>query len=96
MEAISDQSIEAAILAMVRERGLVSTACPSEVARTLAPDGWRPLMQRVRDVAGNLAAHGQLEIVQKGRAVSTNGPWKGPIRLRLPRVKTRPQQPGLT
>lgn len=86
MKALSDAAVEAAVLGLVRERGSAATACPSEVARALAPDGWRPLMQRVREVASVLAERGEIEITQGGRAVPPCGPWKGPIRLRLPKA----------
>jgi len=58
------------------------------VARALSPDDWRALMPRVRQVAGQLALRGLLDISQGGQSVSPstlpNGPWKGPIRVRLP------------
>jgi hypothetical protein len=84
MVALTDAEIEAALLAIVHQRGPLSSACPSEVARQLLPNGWRGLMPRVRDVAASLALRGLLEIAQGGKAVSPQGPWRGPIRVRLP------------
>ena len=87
MKPASDEQIEAALLALIAQRGKQSSACPSEVARALAPEDWRDLMPRVRQVAGQLALRGLLDISQGGQSVPTatlpNGPWKGPIRVRL-------------
>ena len=79
-----DGQIEAVLLSMVGKRGLESSACPSEVARAIAPGAWRDLMPHVRRVASLLALQGKIEITQGGQAVSTTRPWKGPVRLRLP------------
>ena len=82
MQIPGHEAIADAVLALVNQRGADSSACPSEVARLLAPDQWRALMPQVREVASHLAAQGQLEITQRGVAVSPAGPWRGPIRLR--------------
>ena len=86
----SDSQIETALLALITQRGHHASACPSEVARALSPDDWRTLMPRVRQVAGQLALRGLLDISQGGQSVPAatlpNGPWKGPIRVRLPRA----------
>ena len=86
----SDQQIEAALLALVAQRGEDASACPSEVARALLPYEWCTLMPRVRQVAGQLALRGLLDISQGGESVPAttlpHGPWKGPIRVRLPRA----------
>ena len=83
----TDQQIKAALLALIAKRGEKSSACPSEVARTLSPGEWRSLMPRVRQVAGELALQGLLDISQGGQSVPIttlpHGPWKGPIRVRL-------------
>ena len=88
--SIDDQQIEAALLALIAQRGQHASACPSEVARALSADNWRFLMGRVRQVAGQLAQRGLLDISQGGKSVPCttlpNGPWKGPIRLRMPRA----------
>ena len=68
----------------MQRRGLQASACPSDVARALEPDNWRPLMNRVRDVASQLAQQGRVDITQRGEVVPPIGPWKGPIRIRLP------------
>lgn len=81
----SDQQIEAALLAVVAARGQVGSACPSEVARKLAPNAWRDLMPNVRRIATELAQRGSLEITQAGLVVLPIEPFKGPIRVRLSR-----------
>ena len=78
-----DQQIESVLLSVVTARGTASTACPSDVARAVAPGVWRVLMPDVRRVASQLALQGKIEITQGGQVVSAAGPWKGPIRLRL-------------
>ena len=80
-----DSHIEETLMMLVQQRGLHASACPSEVARALAPDHWRALMPQVRDVASRLAQQGKIEIAQGGKAVPATGPWTGPIRLRVPR-----------
>ena len=90
MKPASDEQIKTALLALIAQRGEESSACPSEVARALAPEDWRDLMPRVRQVAGQLALRGLLDVSQGGESVPTttlpNGPWKGPIRIRVPRA----------
>ena len=90
MKPASDEQIKTALLALIAQRGEESSACPSEVARALAPEDWRDLMPRVRQVAGQLALRGLLDISQGGESVPAttlpNGPWKGPIRIRVPRA----------
>ena len=84
---MTDAQIEAALLTIVRQRGPLSSACPSEAARALSPQNWRILMPRVRDVASLLAQSGLLDVSQRGKSLPPQGPWKGPIRVRMPRPK---------
>lgn len=82
--ACTDKHIEDAIRGLLEQRAGDATLCPSEVARALAPDAWRPLMPQVREVAFALARQGALDIRQKGRSVSPDAPLRGPIRLGHP------------
>ena len=82
---LTDANIEVALLAIIRQRGVTASACPSEVARQMVPQDWRALILRVRSDASSLAQVGLLEVAQRGQAVSPQGPWRGPIRVRLPR-----------
>ena len=60
-----------------------STICPSEVARALAPNDWRPLMPRVREAAARLADSGEIVATQRGVVVDALDAH-GPIRLSRP------------
>lgn len=81
VSAVTDAAIGEAIQDLLRRRAADATICPSEVARTLAPEGWRALMPQVRAVAVELARHGQLEIRQGGHTISPAAAFRGPIRL---------------
>jgi hypothetical protein len=78
----SDDTIRRTIDALLARRDEGKTICPSDVARELEPDDWRPLMQPVRDVAIDEAKAGRLVITQGGEAVEP--PFHGPIRLGRP------------
>jgi hypothetical protein len=74
--------VEAEILRLVAARGADKSICPSEVARALMPDAWRPLMGAVRAAAIRLAATGRIEILRKGKPVQPDA-IRGVIRLRI-------------
>jgi hypothetical protein len=70
------------ILELLEKRGPDKTICPSDAARSLGGDeGFRPLMDPVRDAARELVAAGQIEVTQHGQPVDLDRA-KGPIRLR--------------
>lgn len=71
--------LAAAIRALLRHRD-GSTICPSDAARVVGGEGWRDLMGLAREVAGELAADGQIRVQQKGADVDP-ATAKGPIRL---------------
>jgi Protein of unknown function (DUF3253) len=75
-----------AILALLAQRDPGRTICPSDAARALAgDDDFRPLMDLVREAAGELVAAGRIEVTQQGEPVDLERA-RGPIRLRaLPR-----------
>jgi hypothetical protein len=79
-----DVDLERRVLEMLAGRSRSSTICPSEVARAVAPDYWRPLMEPVRRAARRLVDRGEVEITQQGSVVDPSTA-KGPIRIRLPR-----------
>ncbi|MBL6455104.1 DUF3253 domain-containing protein [Belnapia sp. T6] len=74
-------AIAAEILRQTAERGADKSICPSEVARALAPEDWRPLMGPVRRAAIALSREGDLEILRKGKPVPPED-VRGVIRLR--------------
>jgi hypothetical protein len=78
--------IEAAIFALLDARAREATICPSEVARAIAPNRWRPLMPAIRDAARRLARAGRLELRQRGSPVAPDADVKGPIRLARPGI----------
>lgn len=65
-----------------------ATICPSEVARALDPEEWRPLMPLVRAVAVAMAKEGALGISLAGNTVELDRPLRGPIRLGRPSAQT--------
>lgn len=81
--------IRATILDLLQRRDPGKTICPSDAARALAGERFRPLMAPVRDVAATLADEGQIEVTQRGRPVDPRGA-RGPIRLRLRRDDGEP------
>jgi hypothetical protein len=78
---VSDEQIRCAIASLLDSRDASATMCPSEAARALAPDAWRPLMPQVRGVAIAMAKDGVLDIRQGGRTMKPDQPLRGPIRL---------------
>ena len=77
-----DRALEAAILALLAQRARGASICPSEAARRVDADNWRPLMARTRMAARRLVDAQKLHITQGGRVVDPSTA-KGPIRLRL-------------
>ncbi len=79
MSAPDAAIIEAEILRQTDARD--GSICPSEVARALAPEAWRPLMGPVRQGARRLAEAGRIDILRKGKPVAPEA-LRGVIRLR--------------
>ena len=77
------------ILTLLSERDAGKTICPSEVARSLDPAGYRELMPMVREAASELVAEGRIEVTQKGEPVDLASA-RGPIRLRSADGAARP------
>ncbi len=77
-----DESLEMAIMNLLSGREGGATICPSEAARKVRPDDWRPLMEPARMAARRLVDGGKVEITQRGHAVDPSSA-KGPIRIRL-------------
>jgi hypothetical protein len=89
----TDRGLEAAILELLDQRGHGATICPSEAARSVGADDWRPLMERARAAGRRLQAAGVVEVTQRGRPVDPSTA-RGPIRLR--RAAEFPGRPGAT
>lgn len=82
MTTPSPAELRAVLLELVRRRGSGKTACPSEAARALSPDGWRDLMEHVRQEAYRMADDGLVDITQQDHVVDGRTA-RGPIRVRL-------------
>jgi hypothetical protein len=80
-DVISEAAIAAAIRHQLGARAPLSSICPSEVARALAPDGWRALMQPVREAALAMADRDELRITRGGVSVLRADVHRGAIRL---------------
>ena len=78
-DAAAIGKIAAAILAVAAGR---TSFTPEDVARSLAPEAWRPLLGPVRRHAATLAAAGRIDILRKGKPIDP-AEMRGVIRLRL-------------
>lgn len=77
----ADVALERAVLELLDERAASASTCPSEAARRVAPQDWRPLMERARAAGRRLQARGEVEWTQGGHVVDPSTA-KGPVRLR--------------
>lgn len=77
-----DSQLAAAIIDLLERRPRSATICPSEAARAVNGDDWRPLMEPARAAARRLVAEGLVEITQGGTVIDPSTA-KGPIRIRL-------------
>ncbi len=80
----TDLSLEVAIADLLDARPRDSSICPSEAARAVGGESWRPLMEPARMAARRLVQRGSVEITQGGKVVDPSRA-KGPIRIRRPR-----------
>lgn len=76
-----DVDLEAEIRTLLDKRKNGASICPSDVARAVAPDDWRPLMEPVRRAAWRLVDAGEVRITQGGETVDDPDSVKGPIRI---------------
>jgi hypothetical protein len=76
-----DRALETAITELLATRSRGATICPSEAARVVGGDDWRPLMEPARRAARRLVAAGAVEITQGGHVVDPSTA-RGPIRIR--------------
>ena len=75
------EAITAALLHLAAERGPEKRLCPTDVARAVSAENWRPLLGAVRKVAADLARQGKIEILRKGKPINPDD-MRGVIRLR--------------
>jgi hypothetical protein len=76
--AATRERTEATIRSLLRHRD-GRTICPSDVARAIGGASWRTCMDDVRAVARDLAAAGEVVVLQRGEPVT--GPTRGPVRV---------------
>ncbi len=77
----TDEALERSILTLLERTKAGGTICPSEAARAVGGDDWRPLMEPARSAARRLVARGSVEITQNGRVVDASTA-RGPLRVR--------------
>ena len=80
----TDAALERSVLDLLDARARGATICPSEAARAVGGEDWRPLMEPARAAARRLVARGLVEITQAGHVVD-GSTAKGPIRIRRTR-----------
>jgi len=86
-KAFTKATIETRMRELARARAPKSI-CPSDVARSLAGEDFRPLMDDVRAVAAKLVKRGEVSVTQKGTIVDPLAAH-GPIRITAVKGKTR-------
>ncbi len=77
----TDRALEQTLRDLLERAKAGSSVCPSQAARAVAPDDWRPLMQASRSAARRLVTAGVAEITQGGSVVDPSTA-RGPIRVR--------------
>ena len=77
----TDQALESALRELLARASAGATVCPSQAARAVSTDEWRPLMPGARSAARRLVAAGEAEITQGGHVVDPSTA-RGPIRVR--------------
>ena len=82
MTSMPDDVGAETIIALTTERGAEKSICPSEAARALSVEQWRPLLPSVRRIAVALALAGRIEILRKGKPVDPTA-FRGVYRLRI-------------
>ena len=75
------EAITTVMLQIAAERGPEKSLCPTDVARAVSAEDWRPLLGAVRKVAADLARQGKIEILRKGKPINPDE-IRGVIRLR--------------
>ena len=77
------ERLAATMRALARRRGPTKTICPSDATRAIGGASWRSLAALARDVARQLAAAGEVDVLQRGAVLGAEAPWRGPIRIRI-------------
>ncbi len=83
---VTPDELEAAMLALLNERGPGKTISPTDVASAVgghSSEEWGPLMPPLRRVAVRLMKEGRIVIVRRGKPVDPDD-FRGTYRLALP------------
>lgn len=62
-----DERMEYTIRMLLEQRP--GSICPSEAARAVSPEDWRPLMETARSAGRRMAVRGEVVVQQQGRAI---------------------------
>jgi hypothetical protein len=73
--------LQRAILDLLAARRDGATICPSDAARAVGEDDWRPLMPAARAAAQRLVDAGEVDVTQGGEVVDL-ATARGPVRIR--------------
>jgi hypothetical protein len=76
-----DFRLQQAILDLLAARRPGATICPSDAARAVGEEDWRPLMDAARAAAQRLVDAGQVDVTQAGHVVDLASA-RGPVRIR--------------
>ncbi|KRF35465.1 hypothetical protein ASG94_13605 [Nocardioides sp. Soil805] len=76
-----DEALEAAVADLLARSSRATGIAASDAARAVGGDDWRELVEPARRAARRLAAAGEVEIVQGGRAVDPSTA-RGEFRIR--------------
>ena len=76
------QDLDRTIVELLEQRREGATICPSEAAKAVGGEDWRPLMEPARDAARRLVEQGRIDVTQRGQVVDLDQA-RGPVRLRL-------------
>lgn len=73
--------LEQTILDLLQSRRAGATICPSDAARAVGGEEWRPLMDAARAAAQRLVVAGEVVVTQGGEVVDLTTA-RGPVRIR--------------
>jgi Protein of unknown function (DUF3253) len=76
------KELDRTIVELLEQRREGATICPSEAARAVGGEDWRPLMEPAREAARRLVKQGRIDVTQRGEVVDLDEA-RGPVRLRL-------------
>jgi hypothetical protein len=88
---VSDDEVEATILALCRAERLEGRVRPEDVAMAILPNHWQTLTKRIRLASRQLAHRGKIEILRKGEPADPDD-FKGVYRLRITEAGLLPDE----